>query len=396
MKILIIQKSIGKDASGIVFTKFVKALSNLKSIKKIDLVLHDVSSNDQFVNKKINTIQLTSDENFNNILYKLCLIIFKRDIRYKEWFKNVINFFQKNKNEYTDYDLIVSLVSGSTGINTKIGCELASFYKTQHHIHMVDPIPPPKGWETYEIFRKSLIYPVRKYIKESSYFSSSNERMLKYQLSQVGSDFDSNKHFVIHNPTPDRFKIIDRIPNSKLILAFLGTIRTGARNPDLLFKALYSLHRQNLDFEFRIYGNNKNIKLDEYDIDFQNKIRFEPFVSNIEEIIPEIDILIDIDANIPNDVFISSKLFIYLAYNRPIICLTGTNSPTSDLLRTHNNSIYLNHFDKKKLIKTIKLLGKNLSYKCYDERLEILKTINYNLEIESVFEKIKRFQELKN
>ncbi|AZB91498.1 hypothetical protein DKE41_018570 [Acinetobacter pittii] len=48
--------------------------------------------------------------------------------------------------------------------------------------------------------------------------------------------------------------------------------------------------------------------------------------------------MIDIDADIENDVFISSKFFNYLMINRKILCITGKNSPVTKFVRDMNIS----------------------------------------------------------
>jgi hypothetical protein len=45
---------------------------------------------------------------------------------------------------------------------------------------------------------------------------------------------------------------------------------------------------------------------------------------------------VDIDADIENDVFISSKFFNYLMINRKILCITGKNSPVTRFVEESN------------------------------------------------------------
>ena len=45
------------------------------------------------------------------------------------------------------------------------------------------------------------------------------------------------------------------------------------------------------------------------------------------------DVLVDIGADIPDDVFLSSKIISYLPIDRPILALTGANSPARGIMK---------------------------------------------------------------
>ncbi len=78
-----------------------------------------------------------------------------------------------------------------------------------------------------------------------------------------------------------------------------------------------------------IVGSNK-INLNHFNIseDAKTKILFHPFSTNLKAVFERSRVLIDVDADIEEDVFISSKLKDYLSVNRMIVSITGKNSPS--------------------------------------------------------------------
>ena len=73
------------------------------------------------------------------------------------------------------------------------------------------------------------------------------------------------------------------------------------------------------------------------------QVKLLPWTADPEPYFAQATALINIDAFVEQDVFLSSKLFSYLPYNRPVICQTGADSPSRHLFAGMESVLLCGH-----------------------------------------------------
>jgi len=389
MKILVIAKNIGKDAAGLVYLEFVK---NLVVYFKTNLFI--IANNSPNIDVPNNNILISPNVNEKSERYsKLLLISTRKDYFTRNWEKSTWILFNKSQFADIKFDWVITFNSGNVIAPAILGKKIAEKSSGKLHVHLVDPIPPPKGWENFEIYRKALIYPLKPVLKEATMISSSNEVMLNYQLSQI-KNLSPKFTLVLPNPVKSANLIfVNREIDDKKRIVFLGTLITGARNPAGIFEALTLLVKKWSNLEFHIYGSSYGTDSLNLPESISKKVFFHQYTNNIEEVIKYADILLDLDGNVQNDVFISSKLPVYLSYNRAILSITGPNSPSRKILCNLTNSAVIATFDIGVIVNSIETaLKMNVEESFVKERNEYLSRVNSDYVTKTLIQKL----EIKN
>jgi len=345
MKILIIVKDIGGNAAGIIFSNYINALLVYDDIEITVLTNGQSIVNDQITKHYI----VPNKKECSNRVIKLFVLLLKLNLNNFFWKKAVKKVLKNNK--YIDkFDLIISFVSGSTEATANIGVYASKLFRAKLYIHMVDPIPPPKGWEIYELYRKNLFFGIKKPLEFCDLVSLSNDTMTAYQIALLGKE---KKHFTLPNPVLAKcVKQVKRMKSDNFFnYVFLGSAVTGARTPYKLFMAFEKISTDYPDSKIYFFGHSPRLDLNQIPEAIKSKIIFKNYTSDLDEAYSIADVFIDIDGDLEYDVFISSKLQLYLSINRPILSITGPNSPTRSLLKTMNKSTLITSFDLQELAK---------------------------------------------
>jgi glycosyltransferase involved in cell wall biosynthesis len=342
MRILVFVKNINENAAGTIFGKYIDTLSEYKDFK-IDLVTNKKLN----LNDNINKYFIVADKKeFSNKIIKLIVIFLKVNLRNLLW-KNAVKKTLKQNIENSQYDLIISFVSGNNEAIAELGMYASEIFKAKFYIHMVDPIPAPKGWETYELYRKNLFFGIKKPLEYCNMVSLSNEVMTSYQMGLLKSNKNS---FTLPNPVlSNDVKRIKRTEDKVFNYVFLGTVLTGARNPYKLFKAFQKIIKKYPNSNLYFFGDSPRIDLNQIPDEIKKRVVFKNYTKDLESVISITDVLIDIDGDLEYDVFISSKLQLYLSFDRPILSITGPESPTRKLLKYMNKSTLISSFDIQEL-----------------------------------------------
>ncbi|MGY6522267.1 MAG: hypothetical protein ACXIUD_11080 [Mongoliitalea sp.] len=384
MKVLIVAKNIGKGAAGIIYRRFIEEFFR-HSYLKFELLTNFYQSN--FIKElQVHVIpnQLELDERIN----KLSVMLLKQNL-------NGINWVLKSKNYAKvylkgDYDWVISFVNGGAESTAHVGAFIAALNQSKHYIHMVDPIPPTRGWETYELYRKNLIFGIKKPLQTCTIFSLSNDIMSEYQAKLLGL----TNYFTVHNPvqSDELIKVKRNEDGNTYNYVFLGTMVTGPRNPYKLFKAFENLVIKYPNSRLLLYGNDKRLDRSFIPGSIVDKVFIQEFTSDVISVIQDADCFIDIDADLPEDVFISSKLQMYLSYNRPILSITGQNSPTRRLLKEMRVSCLISSFDVNEIeesLLAIRELKVNESF--LSERNFFLKNNTTSAQVKRIISKLKLY-----
>lgn len=203
---------------------------------------------------------------------------------------------------------------------------------------------------------------------------SSNAKMLKYQLSLAAGVVDVPAH-VLFNPIAGDQKNYPPPSGNDYKFLYTGSVY-GGRTVKHVFEALKIALRKEKNLYLVFVGTN----ISDTDMAALNEVErkhvlIEPFSENLDRFYQESIALLDIDADISNDVFLSSKVTNYLAVNRIIISETGHNSPASDLFSGLTSIIQCPH-DSSKIAEAMIFAVENAKYMRFDDRLDLLKAFS--------------------
>lgn len=346
--------NVGRTARGIVFERLIHGLS---SMHQIDVLAAEYDPSIDL--SKVHKIIISKRAYIHPRIHKFLISLFGIDIYDSFWSWKSIRLLKFRK--VIQYDIVLSFLSNYNYGAVIAGKRIAKKYKCKYAIHSLDAVPAP-GWpEDYGYYIGSKRF-IAKYLSKADAFFTTNSQMLKYQLST----FRHSKSLitdVIYTPSiqkPIKF------PNSKgetNYFVYTGGIY-GARTDKYLLKGFEKLLEVYPDSYIFFVGYHY------LPSSFQNlnqrtleRIKIFPFTKELDPYYSCATALIDIDADIENDVFLSSKIANYIMINRIIITETGENSPSRILFKDIDSIIQCNHDSDQMyeaMKKSIKMKGNNI------------------------------------
>lgn len=240
-----------------------------------------------------------------------------------------------------DYDVVLAFMATSQltpavcgkYISQKLGCKFA--------IYAVDAIPGPGGWtrKRNEFRGKQKI--VARTFSAADYVASSNSHMLEYQLT-VFPHKEGLQTGVLLTPSPDRY--YNAAPSDEVVFLYTGSLY-GMRNPDHFFKAFKRLLGVYPDAKVVIVGMKCKLR------NFKKILTSEELehvvlgghTNNLEPLFARAKVLVDIDADLEKDPFLSSKIVTYLKVNRVILSETGKITPSREMFAGLNTVVQCDH-----------------------------------------------------
>jgi len=361
MKILIVTMNVGGTAPGIVFEKIIRGLSE---IYEIDILTAECSP--EISLPKVNNI-IIYDYKFTH--YNLNRAFFSILS-----FNPVDSYYSRKvrKKIHDSYDLIFSFISSGHTLPLQICENLHERTKTKHFTYFVDAIPAPKEWW----LGKNLYYiGTRLFIKRKLKFVdgifASNNKMLEYQKNMLKSS-KKIKSGVIFNPVIETNSLKTHYHSGKCnIFLYTGNIY-GLRTIKHLSKAFLMLLNEYPDSKLQFIGSIlPDIEIKKLPMRVKQKIELINFNKDLQPYYEQATALLDIDAELENDVFMSSKITNYLSINKPIICETGLESPSRELFKNSSSIIQCSH-DGKELYEAMKYVIEKKNQINYDDRKEII------------------------
>ena len=240
-----------------------------------------------------------------------------------------------------DYDVVIAFLATSQltpavcgrYISQKLGCKFA--------IYAVDAIPAPGGWtrRRNEFKGKSKI--VARNFSAADYVASSNPHMLEYQLTVFQHKPNLYADFLL-TPSPDRYFNVS--PSNELLFLYTGSLY-GMRNPDHFFKAFKRLLVKYPDAKVMIVGMKYKLRnIDKILTPEERKhVILGGHTSDLEPLFSRAKVLVDIDADLDKDPFLSSKIVTYLKVNRVILSETGHITPSREMFAGLNTVVQCDH-----------------------------------------------------
>ena len=382
VKVLAVCENIGKSATGLVVESIFKYLEENSTISLTILCNHNLSDIEFS-----DLVQVSYPKQKIDLKYKLSLIVFRKEPNANEWVKTA---FKEVKDR--SFDVILAITSAYSIRSFQFAHYFGIKNNIPYLLHALDPMPSVKGWGEHPILRSAIIRSVRPYYEHASLVSASNKQMIDYQCKQL--KLKAVKKSFFYNPIKfhgdaieiQPLKSID--PTKEVKLLYLGTLYEK-RYSEHLLQSVQKLNNEGINTSISFIGQINDdslmLKLTSYSF-----VKVAPFQKDISDFIKGSDILVDIDANISNDVFISSKLNNYLSIPRPILSITPLNSPSENLIKDCKNSIKTAQHNIEEIYTAINnLLATDLFD--YSERTKLINELTLN----SVGEKlIKSFYNL--
>ncbi len=240
-----------------------------------------------------------------------------------------------------DYDVVIAFMATSQltpavcgrYLSQKLGCKFA--------IYTVDAIPAPGGWtrRRNEFIGKQRV--VARNFAAADYVAASNPHMLEYQLSvfpnKAGLYAD-----VLLTPSPDKYYVYP--PSDEILFLYTGSLY-GMRNPDHFFKAFKRLLVKYPNVQFLIVGIKKKFRnIDKILTKEERKqVITGQHTSDLDPLFSRAKILVDIDADLDKDPFLSSKIVTYMKVNRVILSETGKITPSREIFAGLNTVVQCDH-----------------------------------------------------
>ena len=179
---------------------------------------------------------------------------------------------------------------------------------------------------------------------------------------------------ILNGYDPEEIKLIKNNPqkNNKLNLTYAGSLYSGKRNPEILFKAISDLIKegkiQKDKIELNFYGDNSNLEILKNKYQLTDNVKINGFIPH-EEVLKkqnQSDILLLISWNNPKEkIFIPGKVYEYIGLQHPVLSIGYKEGSLKDLINDtnigkHTTDIetlkkalidYYNEFDKTGQIK---------------------------------------------
>ena len=372
LRILALTYSYGGDASGIVVRNIINELSNSNQVEVWAYKIDSQISQNEIEN--IRLLKYPIDISYIDYI-KVSMRLFRDDI--------LCDFSKYGmRTGHMAYDIVVSFVYGFYYQGLIIGSYIKRKLSVPHYCYMIDPIPTPIGWTRNNFFRKQVSKFIKSYSKFVDVFAVSNPRIIDYEKLFI----PNNRFEVVYTPISD-VKFNDTCNINKLGFNFLyaGSIY-GARTPYYFLKAFERLIGEGVDASITFLGTTGISEwLNFLSYDCCQKIFIESSTNDLSKYYIESDALVDIDADLANDIFVSSKLINYLCVNRPILCETNVNSPSHDLLNGLESVIFSDHNVDNMYQCMRNLILADREYN-YTERKEIIDYLNVKSVVERMFE----------
>ncbi|MFZ4400954.1 MAG: hypothetical protein ACOYO1_13035 [Bacteroidales bacterium] len=364
MKLLLICDDIGITPSGIVIDNLIKGLlqtgDSVSVVCAVNASVYTHSNLNVYVSlrrklkiKKISTlINLTSK-------------YFPFFLKNKSWvdrsYKKHIDIFSGSS-----FDVVLGFGMAQEFALLYLSKRFSTKLKLPLSFHFLDAIPPPRGWISSKHERQNIKKIMQRYIQIADGITATNPEMLMYFKDEFTS-LNNIPLSVVRNPCSTN-KISRKSAQSSISFLYLGAIY-GPRKLDTLLEAFEKLYAERKDIELCFVGTVSNINLDETKYQF---IKQSSWTKDPESYLKNADVFVDIDADLTNDVFLSSKLLLYLNSEKLILSITGPNSPARNLLKGLNTVTVCHHDSDEIYIGISKLLENINNQTDFSERSSLI------------------------
>lgn len=229
------------------------------------------------------------------------------------------------------YDGVITFTSMNFFPSISLGRIISKRLHLPWAIYSVDGIPSPVEWlEGDRDIHKLLSEHINKSCRNADFIFSSNEYMMRYQ-QRICNDF-KGKWSYLYTPHKQNQNYSKSVHNGYRFL-YTGALY-GLRKTDGLIAGFRRFLHIHPNSKMIFVGNtDRSFFQSATDLIQSGNIILQPFCKDLTAYFQDADVLMDIGADIPDDVFLSSKIVSYLPIDRPILAVTGANSPARGIMK---------------------------------------------------------------
>lgn len=260
------------------------------------------------------------------------------------------------------YDGVITFTSMNFFPSIYMGRILSRILRIPWSIYSVDGIPSPVEWlDGDHTIHKLLSEHINKSCTKADIIFSSNEYMMRYQ-QQICTDFKGRWSYLYtpHKQSQDYRKS----GHSGYRFLYTGALY-GLRKIEGLIAGFRRFLQNHPDSKIIFVGYAApSFFQSESDLIQNGNIILRPFSKDLTEYYQDADVLLDIGADIPDDVFLSSKIVSYLPIDRPILAITGANSPARGIMNGCRSIIHCGNQEEEvfqAMQECIEAIGKGIS-----------------------------------
>lgn len=382
---LILTENLGKTAPGLVFERLVREIASRHEVVVVCL-------NDYTNDESINILSRSGLGVHSNLatrtptqvrLSKLSLSFVSDDWGARLNAAALGKVLNQRTDSRVKFDYVFSLVSFRHTSPLLLAERLIRQGVGEKNIaYFVDAIPAPLGWSANNLeFRGLQRFSARR-IKKLDVLFSSNAQMLEYQLSFV-NDAAHLCAGVLYNPINSAKKIFPTPSKNQYNFLYAGGLY-GKRTPKHLLDALKKVLKTNDKVYLVFVGST----LDSQEISALNDVEkahviIKPFASDLDPYYHDAVALVDIDADMSDDVFLSSKVTNYLPVNRIILSETGKNSPASRLFGGMQSILQCAH-DSDQIAESMLRIINEASTATFEDRVPLIEMFSVEAVIDQM------------
>lgn len=270
-----------------------------------------------------------------------------------------------------DYDVVISMTSSVHLDAVVCGRVIAQQKSCKFAIYTVDAIPAPGGWtrKRREFWGKNRV--VARNFAAADYLAAANSHMLAYQLG-LFEHKEGLVSDVVYTIAPEKY--FHAPPSDEMLFLYTGSLY-GMRNPDHFLKAFKRLLVKYPNAQFLIVGIKKKFRhIDKILTEEERKhVISAPHTQDLEPLFARAKVLVDIDADLEKDPFLSSKIVTYMKVNRVILSETGRITPSREIFAGLNTVVQCDHNEDslyEGMLRAIEIADSNPDF---SEREELIK-----------------------
>ena len=377
---MILAQQIGKSAPGIVFERLLSELCTLQNLE-VDIVACEYNPSIPLHPQNLQIV------NYPKIHYRLSnwmVSLFKRDV-----ISDCLKY--RIKPPVDDYDFIMALCSSGHLFGLVSGLFLKKKLNCKIGCYLVDAVPAPLGWSKNDRHYRTTKKMISMMLQEVDLISSVNKEMLEYQKQQFIAKANLESLVLLPSSSTEKVSEIEYESEGAYQFLYTGNIY-GLRTSKYVIEAFSKLVKVRKDVSLCFVGatgGEVEAEIQKYNEEVTRRVSILPRTSNLLPYYKKATALIDIDAEIDNDVFLSSKMSSYLILNRPIICETGNNSPSRNLFKNIPSVLQCGHNVVELKNAMLAVIEKFESFN-YSDRNDVLKMQSSRYVAESLYRTIKK------
>ncbi len=224
------------------------------------------------------------------------------------------------------YDAILSFVYASNLAPLHLGSRLAKTCGLPWIVYSVDALPIPLTWNNDVAGSSRISRFINRYVPHFDAFFSANPIMLQYEKN-VFPELKCHTGVMLSPCAGNLVQEYHEGHRDIMTFLYAGHIY-GPRRTDLMMAGFKEYLKTHPKSRLVFVGRSEDSDFTGFESLLESgHIVRHGFTSDIETYYREADILLDLNADAENDVYLSSKVCNYLSYDKPIISLSQDGSP---------------------------------------------------------------------